>query len=41
VRSLHPSTWHELYELNRLTCPPANIAPRYNIALLMTYNAAK
>jgi putative SOS response-associated peptidase YedK len=25
-------TWRELYELYRLTCPPANIEPRYNIA---------
>ena len=25
-------TWRELYELYRLTCPPANIESRYNIA---------
>jgi putative SOS response-associated peptidase YedK len=25
-------TWRELYELYRLTCPPVNIEPRYNIA---------
>jgi len=24
--------WRELYELYRLTCPPQNIEPRYNIA---------
>ena len=26
------ATWRELYELYRLTCPPANIEPHYNIA---------
>jgi putative SOS response-associated peptidase YedK len=25
-------TWHELYELYRLTCPPVNTQPSYNIA---------
>jgi putative SOS response-associated peptidase YedK len=25
-------TWRELYELYRLTCPPVNTQPRYNIA---------
>ena len=25
-------TWHELYELYRLTCPPVNTQPHYNIA---------
>src|ERR1039458_7618102 len=25
-------TWRELYELYRLTCPPVNTEPRYNIA---------
>jgi putative SOS response-associated peptidase YedK len=25
-------TWREIYELHRLTCPPVNIEPRYNIA---------
>ena len=25
-------TWRELYELYRLTCPPVNTEPHYNIA---------